>query len=806
MTKIALASLRPRIVGLCAQLLWLTVALLPQALAQTPTVTSPPTPSPTIAVPSPTPVPLAEVPLKADDVLKQLHDRKVALSSDPTSNAVKRELPLLTEEIDLRLTEATRILAGTPSLDTLRELESGWQKSRDTLAEHDTDLVRRGTELDAKASDARNLQSSWSETLDAAQQSNAPSEITERIRQVISDAKRLLDDIGSFQAAALKLQTRVAEQIRRIDDVLRSIRSARDKAMNQLLVRDSAPVWSGQFWRNGGAALTVGTQESFRDQQAFVFSYLAREHENLRLHILLFLLFFGSCVWARRVVHRWSEGDPSLAQATAVFEAPLAMALLLSFLITPWVYPEAPRLFRAFLGAVALIPTVVVLRQLVKPKLLPVLYSLLVFYLIDQIRLVVLSVPEFSRTLFLCEIVGAIACIAWVLRSERLQNVDGVSSSAMTKLLSHGAQLGAAALGASFFLNVLGYVSMANLLGTAVLSSAYYAAFLYAAVRVLDGITLFVLRVPPLAMFRLIRQNTALLRSRTHRFYEIVAGIIWTVVLLDALSLRAKAIDLGKQLFSTELGLGALSFSIGSLISCVLTVWITILVSRFGRWVLEEELYPLASVSRGLSYAISRVFHYLVMLIGFFLAMAALGLDMTKFTVLAGAVGVGVGFGLQNIINNFFSGLIVLFERPVRVGDVIQIGDVEGVVERIGIRASFIRTTHGSEAIIPNAKLISEQVINWTFSNRQRVLEVPLTVALGTDADRLMTLVKQAASGHPRVLSDPAPEVVATKFGADSITFELRACTNRFSEWVETRSELTLAIQKLLVAEKIVLK
>jgi small-conductance mechanosensitive channel len=198
--------------------------------------------------------------------------------------------------------------------------------------------------------------------------------------------------------------------------------------------------------------------------------------------------------------------------------------------------------------------------------------------------------------------------------------------------------------------------------------------------------------------------------------------------------------------------------------------------------------------------------HYVILLVGFFAAVAALGLDMTKVTILAGAFSVGVGLGLQSISNNFVSGLILLFERPVNVGDVVQIDDVLGVVERIGIRASIIRTTSGSEVIVPNGKLISERLTNWTLSNRQHGVEIPVAVAQGTDPSRVITLLERIAAAHPLVTKDPPPQALVVKLGPDSLGFELRAWTDRTEQWMQIRSDLAIAISAALAAEKIALR
>src|SRR6202043_2279753 len=125
------------------------------------------------------------------------------------------------------------------------------------------------------------------------------------------------------------------------------------------------------------------------------------------------------------------------------------------------------------------------------------------------------------------------------------------------------------------------------------------------------------------------------------------------------------------------------------------------LVSKFLRFLLEEDVYQHFRLERGLPYAISTMLHYSILLVGFFVALGALGIDLTKITILAGAFSVGIGFGLQNVINNFVSGLILLFERPIKIGDVIKVSGVVGEVRRIGIRASVIRSADGSEVIVP---------------------------------------------------------------------------------------------------------
>jgi len=211
-------------------------------------------------------------------------------------------------------------------------------------------------------------------------------------------------------------------------------------------------------------------------------------------------------------------------------------------------------------------------------------------------------------------------------------------------------------------------------------------------------------------------------------------------------------------------------------------------------------VYPRLRLSRGLPYIISSLLHYTVLFVGFLLAVSALGVDLNRITILAGAFGVGLGFGLQGLVNNFVSGLIVLFERPVHVGDSIRLGDVIGRVQRIGIRSTTVRTPEGAEVIVPNASLVAEKVTNWTHAGHRRRLDTQVGVAYGTAPDKVLELLRAVAALQPGIITTPPPVALLLGFGSIALNFELRAWTNRPEQWIEVRSELNVAVYAALQA------
>jgi len=408
-----------------------------------------------------------------------------------------------------------------------------------------------------------------------------------------------------------------------------------------------------------------------------------------------------------------------------------------------------------------------------------------------------------ARFIFLGQVLGASVFLVWVLRSWHLPAEAAETHSRIWRTIRAIAKIGLILLPAAFLANIFGYVNLGNLLGIVFLRSVYIAAMLYTAIRIIEGLITIALQVRPLGSLRVISLHRQMIQRRTCRVLEFLAFLFWLNVLLSFFGLRTPLITTTEAALNANLAIGSFSITPGHILAFLITVWASFLVSKFLRFVLEEDVYHHLHLARGIPYAISTMLHYVILLIGFFIGLGALGIDLAKVTILAGAFTVGIGFGLQNVINNFVSGLILLFERPIKVGDVIEVGGNVGEVTRIGIRASVIRTADGSEVIVPNGSLISSQVTNWTLSDRKRAVEVSVNVVGGAGSQRVVELLKSTAAAHPGVAKEPSPQVYVTNFSAGAVTFQLRAWTDRHEEWAQLRSDLSVAVNDALAREKI---
>jgi len=761
-----------------------------------------PTSSPSPAVAAPTPIPLAKVSSEAEAAFAELHQIDEDTAKDKaTLDSTVSGLSNLTTEIKARMTEDNRILAANPSLDLLFRLRTTWQTFGDNLANAEQDLVQRASNLETEITHLSQMNQVWQTTLQSGPQVDIPPAVLQRVQSVAGEITKAQQGAESDRARVLTLQSDLLLEDARIRSAVGTIARAQSQALKDLLVRDGQPIWTAPGTLTNEWKTQSG--ETLASQWGASTAFAQRLPSSFILHVVFIALCAILIQWLRSRVRKLSEANPALQRAVTILDLPISTAFVLSALLIPSVYLQAPRWIQVVLGATALIPTMLILRRLIHRDLFPILYALIGMFLVGDLRELTASLPALARFFFLLQAFGGFLFLVWLLRSGKLAVTQAGTTKRFSYALRIVARIGLIVFPVAILANVLGYINLGNLLGICYIRSVFLAAMLYVVIRVLEGLIILLLQVRPLAALRGVQLHREMLHRRTCGVLEFLAFLFWLNLMLNFFGLRNPLLQRLGEALNANVAIGSLSISLGRILGFALAVWASFLVSKFLRFLLEEDVYQHFRLERGLPYAISTMLHYSILLVGFFVALGALGIDLTKITILAGAFSVGVGFGLQNVINNFVSGLILLFERPIKIGDVIEIGGTLGEVRRIGIRACVIRTADGSEIIVPNGSLISNQVTNWTFSDRARAVEVSVNIVPGTDSQRIVDLLKSVATNQPGIAKEPAAQVYVVSFTAGAITFQLRAWTDRYRDWAQVRSDLAVAISDALAREKI---
>ncbi|MGA9578822.1 MAG: mechanosensitive ion channel domain-containing protein [Terrimicrobiaceae bacterium] len=736
---------------------------------------------------------IPDVAARATEVADLIRESNAKLASGAEIKAIDESLPDTARLIDLEAWMTTQMLRQQPTLDSLERQQLLWQQRQEITTTWLNTLTHRANSLQDILNRLSELNQTWTATRAAAQAANAPQPILQQIDEALGAIATAETPLDSQRTAVLDLQARVAREVAQCGSVLAEIDRSQQKVVSGILVRKSA-IWSGKLWAGAGQALHDRVRRISNTLLQDGLEYLRDPSKGMPMHVgllVLLTLLFRVVRWKS---DQWSITGQSGSPASNVFRSPFAAALLVTLAILTIPFLQAiPLSIREMFQVLACVPIILLIRPVAGAWAMRGLYSLSFFFAIDTLRIAFSDGAPIDEAILLFEALAGFFVSAWLL-AKTWRAPEELSGQAGLSILRWGASIFLLIFGVGLVCGIIGYASLASLVVSGSLSLAITAPLLYASVLVVSGLIAFALRVWPLRTLHMVQHHRAVLEKRTHRFLLWAAFVGLIVRYLDHIGLLDPALAFGKTILTSRLERGAMSISIGDILTFFLTVWAAYLLSALIRFVLEEDVYPRTRITPGRSYATSSLLHYVVLAIGFVAAIALLGVDLSKITVLAGAFSVGIGFGLQSIVNNFVSGLIVLFERPIDKGDSVEIGNLRGTVQRIGIRASVVRTFQGADIIVPNSQFIAEKVTNWTHGDRSMRIELPVGVNYATPPKKAIDVLEATARAHPEVLREPAPQVIFVGFGDSSINFELRAWTDEFANALRIRTDLASAV------------
>ncbi|MGI9288578.1 MAG: mechanosensitive ion channel domain-containing protein [Pseudomonadales bacterium] len=745
----------------------------------------------------PEPIPLSEIATETEATLSLLRSLERNLQEKSVLEAVQQQLPLLEAKFEKQSARTQSTLDKSNSLESLRELQAGWRTVATEVNVPKARLSKRVAKFGGQLKELTLLRKRWKSALDAARESEEPAEIQQNIDNNLMAIKKTRAAIKERRAAILLLQTELANLDSSVDTALERIEQRREELVQQLFVRGD-PLWSPSDRNDSIETALTEFNSAVDESRQRITSFWFGQQSKLILHLICLLLL----MWLLRVAKGRvrAAGKEYHRESLEVLDHPYSTAILLGLMPVSWIYPSLPTVMGPILGAIALLPTVTIARDYLSPTLRPLLYALAVFYLVDLFITLLALLPYFSRLLFVLKMAALAGFVSWLVwQPEQERQLAAATAEGVAEHSIIARCVIIVCLAAALF-EAFGYSSLGRLIGQGVLYSAYAAMLLYAITRALYGLFVFALQRRPLSFLASARRHNDLFERRIGILLKWGCAAAWVWITLEVFELRQPVWNTVAAVFSARLEIGELSVSLGDIGVFALTIWAAFFIAGTISFILNEEVFPRIRLGRGVPYAITTLASYCVLLIGFFFAVAAAGVDFNRFTILAGAFGVGIGFGLQNIVNNFVSGLILLFERPIQVGDTLQMADVSGEVRRIGIRASTLRTWEGADVVVPNGELISQRVTNWTLADRNRRVDIKVGVAYGSDLKQIMQILLSSLEGHPDVMSYPEPQAFFIAFGDSSLDFELRFWTNRAERWLLVRSDISVAVNDALAA------
>ncbi len=751
---------------------------------------------------------LGEVGSRAEKVAVQIGGIEQDLESSDVAERAAGALDALDARIDLVQERLEEVLGDDDrggSLSTLDvqvgELEAALTREAERIGGRAQALDERVDELDEELA-------LWNRTREKL----AP--VPPAVLPTIDGQRRSLREararVEGARNEALAIQARIVAQQQRLAPVRKAVNASVGELAAAVFARQREPLWKAPPSARELIGAAGRARERLSASAERAAAYLRAEPEAALLQVVVILALATAFVRTRRALEaRFGETgatDESVPADIQALRRPMAAGLLLGLLLTPYLHASIAFDVRIWLTLVALPAWLRLMGALVGRNLFRPLVGLAALALLDVARRTLLGLSALSELVLLAELLVGLAGVLWLQRPARLADVPAtLGDTIWARGVALWLRLTSAILAVGFVAGVSGYEQLALRVGTLAIWGTFTGTAWLGAARLVEALLASWIEGGRLDGLHLVRHDRTRVLAMGRTLLRVAAFGAWFVSLLRNVQALEAVRSGAAEVLSAEVGYGQGVFTLGGVLAFLLTLYLSWILARFVAHVLDAELFARLSTPPGVPYALTSLARYAILVVGFILALATAGVPFDRAALVLSALGVGIGFGLQHTVNNFISGIILLFERPIRVGDMLQLDDLWGVVSSIGIRASTVRTFDGSDVVVPNGDLIANRVVNWTLADRKRRIILPVGVAYGSKPRDVLRLLLEVARRTPEVLEHPAPEALFRSFGDSSLDFELRVWTESERGWLAVMSDVGVEIVDAFEAAGIVI-
>ncbi len=670
----------------------------------------------------------------------------------------------------------------------LESLERHWRFLSRDLDRWHKELQAAIKPLSADAEQLAARRRIWDATL--AAQAGDETPWTARARQVVAKLDAAERTLAKPGAALLKLsQSAVAVD----DDIAAGLEQAQQQIRRRdrdLLRLDAPPLWTEAGTPRAKRAAEDVARQGLAIEIAFAKDYDDRFTRTRNAMTLAMVALLPVLMWVSRRTRARARREQVAEATLAVLSRPFAAWIVLyaiASLIFNW---DGPVIRHQATLLIAWLPVLRLLPGVVRRALGPWAWISAVFYALN-FAASLFAIDPLAYRYALATLAGVlIATLVWLARRHR-RRIEPSSARTRTLWLLHGSALLAAG---SLLANVVGNMSLATVLLDGLLDATYIAVALAAVAAVVAALSDSVFRRGVEVMPARVSARAGSLKRAAVTLGGIAMAAVWLLATLNAFRILRPAYDAVQVLLGYRVAFGDVAFSFGNVAVFGVSVWIAWWLSRTLRDLLAEDVLPNMALPRGVAHSVSTLSYYALICIGLLVALAISGFQLSQLAIVFGALGVGIGLGLQDVVKNFVSGLILMVERPIQPGDVVELNGVTGRVREIGLRATRLVTFEGADVVVPNGMLVAERLTNWTLSNSSRRIEVNVGVAYNSDPEQVLALLRGVAAKTEGLLPEPAPAALFVGFGASSLDFTLRAWTREESDWVAIRSRMGLSV------------
>jgi small-conductance mechanosensitive channel len=719
---------------------------------------------------------------------------------------------LISNEAIQQIEEKSRLLLGSINPELLSTIDSGdFTKNLQFLENRKIELQLHFSQIETQKKEIAGIIHSldmykkkllnelarWKATNDLLVKDSLLAEMPFKLGETItfldSTIKLISNKSNSIVAVldkTISIATELEYQIEQTKALLKSMQS-------HAFSKDNVPFFSMDFQVGLLKEINKTVTKLIKVDMVGLWKYLMLNISSLLISILLFawLMYVFGRLKKNVKIRDSSYGYFYKQILFKVLSHPYSASLILTIFSTFLIFPNRPIFFRQFVGYLIAYPLLLVLSRLLDRKYHIYIHTfgaVIVFYMF----LVVLP-SEYIVYRVILLFIAAVEVAFLSIFLSRYKKEIGMSAG-QRQILFGFVVLHLLLAFVGFVANITGRLILTEIVLSAVFLNIFDGLVLFITVLIVDGLIATGIDTEKGQQINVFRMHGDLIKRKTIRLLNRIALVLWVALILKNFQLLEFVTKRISSFFSAKISIGSASFSLDVFVVFFAIIYVSIVLSQIIRLVLEEDVLNRFSLSKGLPHTIAMLARYSLITAGFFLAVNAAGIPVDKLTIILGAMSVGIGFGLQNVFNNLVSGLILLFERPIQLGDTVQVGQLTGNVESIGLRSSNIKTFDGAEVIVPNGQLISNEVINWTLSDQKRRIEINVGIAYASNPAKAKDLLNTIITNHPDVLADPEPLVFFHRLGESSLDFVLLFWIADYNHSRRIKSEILFSVFDIL--------
>lgn len=634
----------------------------------------------------------------------------------------------------------------------------------------------------------------WELTHHSIKEQNGPQETLARINEEIKEISNYSKKIRKKLNQISKVQNDITDLILLSDKVISQLTTEQLNWQSEYLRQNSPVIWAKSDTIVADTNVQVQRVSiTLKENSKSIKEYFSDTINKLYLQFAVFILLIFIFYFANRKLQNIDipAEDKRMQKVRFFVKHYISSAWIFAIIISIWLHPERPRPVNELLIFLLVIPSIFLYYRILSSRLKYLMIPVIILFLLGEFQLFIEIDESYSRFLLLIESLVPLWLFYMIIRERR--STHNELQGKWWNFVSRAAYVFLVLSLISFFANIFGFTNLALLCSEVVSFSILFGIMLSLVVGIVMSLLIMFFQSKLLKELNLVKNHQQLIEKRISFFLQFYALFLWLRAIVTALGGRSSISNWFSAIMDSSLKIGSSSISFGGIINFFIVIIAASIFSKILKGLLEEEIFPRIELPRGVPGAISMVVRYFIIGWGIYIALESTGMEMSKLGLLAGALGVGIGFGLQNIVANFISGLILAFERPIQAGDTIEVGTLMGDVKEIGVRASIIKTFDGSEVIVPNSNLVSHEVVNWTLSDRKRRRDIPVSVAYGSDPREVLAIIKKIAGDHPSVIKNPGPWATFEGFGESSLNFKIRFWVS-FDIGLTIKSEVAMNI------------